>query len=102
MSTWGWAQNALVSVDDATKSFRYNHDYYLMKHLSHFVEVGAKRVETTGTCDDAVGFLNPDGGLVFLLRNAAQREQFVEIRAGEKMATVKLLPDSISTVTMKV
>jgi hypothetical protein len=47
MSTWGWAQNSLVSVDDAAKSFRYNHDYYLMKHLSHFVEVRAKRVETT-------------------------------------------------------
>jgi glucosylceramidase len=102
LSTWGWAQNSLVSVDDAAKSFRYNHDYYLMKHLSHFVEVGAKRVETSGTCDDALGFVNPDGGLVFLLRNAAQHEQFVDIRAGGRMATVRLLPDSISTVTMKV
>ncbi len=71
MSTWGWAQNSLVSVDDAAKSFRYNHDYYLMKHLSHFVEVGAKRVETTGTCDDALGFVNPDGTVVLLLRNAS-------------------------------
>jgi glucosylceramidase len=102
MSTWGWAQNALVSVDGAAKSFRYNHDYYLMKHLSHFVEVGAKRVETTGTCDDALAFVNPDGALVMLLRNAAQREQFVDVRAGARMATVKLLPDSISTVRMKV
>ena len=102
MSTWGWAQNSLVSVDGAAKSFRYNHDYYLMKHLSHFVEVGAKRVETTGTCDDALGFMNPDGGLVFLLRNELQGEKFVEIRAGGKMATVRLLPDSISTVRMKV
>jgi glucosylceramidase len=89
-------------VDDATKSFRYNHDYYLMKHLSHFVDVGAKRVETTGTCDDALGFVNPDGTLVMLLRNAVQHVQFVDIRAGGKVATVKLLPDSISTVRMKV
>ncbi len=101
-STWGWMQNSLVSVDGAAKSFRYNHDYYLMKHLSHFVEVGAKRVETTGTCDDALGFVNPDGTLVVLLRNAAQHEQFVDVRAGGKVATVKLLPDSISTVQMKV
>jgi glucosylceramidase len=101
LSTWGWAQNSLVSVDGAAKSFRYNHDYYLMKHLSHFVEVGAKRVETTGTCDDALGFVNPDGGLVVLLRNAAQHEQFVDIRVGGRMATVRLLPDSISTVRMK-
>lgn len=73
-----------------------------MKHLSHFVEVGARRLETTGTCDDALGFVNPDGALVVLLRNAAQHEQIVDIRAGGRTATVKLLPDSISTVTMKV
>jgi glucosylceramidase len=102
LSTWGWAQNALVSVDDATKSFRYNHDYYLMKHLSHFVEVGARRVETSGTCDDALGFLNPDGALIVLLRNPAQQEKFVEVRAGAKTAIAKLLPDSISTLRMKV
>jgi hypothetical protein len=50
---------------------------------------------------DAVGFVNPDGGLVMLLRNAAEHEQFVDIRAGMTMVTVKLLSDSISTVTMK-
>ncbi len=49
----------------------------------------------------ALGFINPDGTLVVLLRNAAQHDQFVDVRAGEKMATVKLLPDSISTVLMK-
>ena len=91
-----------MSVDDATKSFRYNHDYYLMKHLSHFVEVGAKRVETTGTCDDALGFVNPDGALVVLLRNSAQHEQTVEVRTGARVAIAKLLPDSISTLRMNV
>lgn len=42
LSTWGWAQNSLVSVDTAAKTFRYNHDYYLLKHLTHFVDVGAR------------------------------------------------------------
>ncbi len=104
----GWDEHVGMGAELAgqrgwgAKSFRYNHDYYLMKHLSHFVEVGAKRVETTGTCDDALGFLNPDGGLVLLLRNELQGERFVEIRAGGRIATVRLLPDSISTVTMRV
>jgi glucosylceramidase len=102
MSTWGWAQNSLVSVDGAAKSFRYNHDYHLMKHLSHFVDVGAKRVETTGTCDDALAFFNPDRTLVFLLRNELSGERFVEIRASGRPVMVKLLPDSISTVTMRI
>jgi glucosylceramidase len=101
MSTWGWRQNGLVSVDDAAKTFRYNPDYYLMKHLSHFVDVGAKRLETTGTCDDALGFVNPDGRLVFLLRNELMQARFVEIKAGGRSVVAQLQPDSISTVTMK-
>ena len=83
------------------KSFRYNHDFYLMKHLSHFVDVGAKRVETTGTCDDALGFVNPDGTVVLLLRNASPHEQRVEIQAGGSTVTAQLLADSMSTVTLK-
>jgi len=38
-SSWGWAQNALVSVDTEAKTFRFNHDYYLLKHLTHFVDL---------------------------------------------------------------
>ena len=47
-STWGWAQNALVSVDSAAKTYRYNHDYYLLKHLTHFVDLGATESEDIG------------------------------------------------------
>jgi glucosylceramidase len=102
LSTWGWAQNSLITVDSAAKTFRYNHDFYLMKHLSHFVEVGAKRVETTGTCDDALGFLNPNGTLILLLRNPSNHDQSVEVRAGGRTTTASLLPDSISTLQLKV
>jgi glucosylceramidase len=73
----------------------------LMKHLSHFVGVGAKSVETTGTCDDAIGFVNPDGTVVLLLRNASPNAQRVEIQAGGSTVTAQLLADSMSTVTLK-
>ena len=41
ISRWGWAQNSLVTVDTEAKTFRYNFEYYLLKHLTHFVDVGA-------------------------------------------------------------
>ena len=44
-STWGWAQNSLVSVDTSAKTYRYNHDYYLLKHLTQFVDVGARSLD---------------------------------------------------------
>jgi len=101
MSTWGWAQNSLVSVDSAAKTFRYTHDYYLLKHLTHFVDLGARGLMTTGTCDDALAFLNPDKSIVLLIRNELPHPQRVEVRGKNQSAMVELPADSIGTVTIE-
>jgi len=101
MSTWGWRQNSLVSVDTATKTFRYNHDYYLLKHLTHFVDVGARVLETTGTCDDALAFLNPDGTVVMLVRNELSRPQLLQVQVSDRALAIELPPDSVGTLAMK-
>ena len=101
MSTWGWAQNSLVSVDSAARSFRYTHDYFLLKHLTHFVDLGARNVVTSGTCDDAVAFVNPDGSLALLIRNELPHPQRVEVRVRNQAAMVELPADSIGTLTME-
>jgi len=100
-STWGWAQNSLVSVDTAARTFRYNHDYYLLKHLTHFVDVGANSVEATGTCDDALAFVNPDGTVVLLLRNELAHQQMVQVQVGSLTMTVNLPPDSLGTLAIR-
>ena len=101
LSTWGWAQNSLVTVDAASKSFRYTHDYYLLKHLTHFVESGAKSVEVTGTCDDSLAFVNPDKTVVVLVRNALARPQMVQFQVGDRSFAAELQPDSVSTFSIK-
>jgi glucosylceramidase len=101
LSTWGWAQNSLVTVNAKEKSFRYNHDYYLLKHLTHFVDVGARRIEPTGTCDDALAFLNPDGAVVLLIRNELPHAQRVQVQVDERAVAVELPPDSMGTLKLK-
>jgi len=101
MSTWGWAQNSLVSVDAAAKSYRYTNDYYLIKHLTHFVDVGAQNLATTGTCDDALAFTNPDGSVVLLIRNELSHPQRVEVQVKGRAAMVELPADCIGTVTIE-
>ena len=101
LSTWGWAQNSLVSVDAAAKNYHYTSDYYLLKHLTHFVDVGARNLVTTGTCDDALAFANPDGSVAALIRNELSHPQQVEVRVRGKAAMVELPPDSIGTVTIE-
>ena len=98
MSTWGWAQNSLVSVDTEAKTFRYNHDYYLLKHLTHFVTVGAKRLETTGTCDQAIGFLNPDGTIVLVLRNELAHTQMVQVQLPDRALAIE--PGWVASVNL--
>jgi glucosylceramidase len=101
MSTWGWAQNSLVSVDAEAKTFRFNHDYYLLKHLTHFVDVGARLMETTGTCDDALAFLNPNGTVVVLVRNELGHPQLLQIRERDRLFAIELPPDSVGTLSLR-
>ena len=99
-SSWGWKQNSLVSVDTEAKTFRYNHDYYLLKHLTHFVDVGAKLVEATGSCDDALAFVNPDGGVAVLLRNELAEPQMVQVQLKDRGIAVELQANSIGTLSV--
>jgi glucosylceramidase len=88
-------------VDTSAKTYHFNHDYYLLKHLAHFVDVGAKCVETTGTCDDALAFLNPDGTLVLLIRNGLSHTQMVQVQSGNQTLAIELPPDSLGTLAVK-
>jgi len=100
-STWGWAQNSLVTVDAAARTYRWNHDYYLLKHLSHAVDVGARALETSGTCDDALAFVNPDGTVVAVLRNELPRATSIQVQIGDRGVEVELPPDSLGTLTVQ-
>ena len=100
-STWGWPQNSLVTVNSVSRTYHFNHDYYLLKHFSHFVDVGAKCIETTGTCDDALAFQNPDGATILMLRNELSESRLLHVQTQSRSVTVKLLPDSMSTLVIK-
>ena len=100
-STWGWAQNSLISVDTGAKKYRFNNDYYLLKHLTHFVDVGARVLETTGTWDNALAFANPDGSVVLLVRNEPAHSQIVEANVAGRGVTVEMPADSIGTLVLK-
>jgi glucosylceramidase len=102
VSHWGWRQNSLVSVDTAAKTFKWNHEYYVLKHLSHFVQPGARRHETEGTLDDALAFRNPDGTIVVVLRNPTTEARPVNVEAGGARGSISMDPDSYATLTLSV
>jgi len=78
-SSWGWVQNAMITVNRTTKSVTYSGQYYAQKHFSYYVKPGAYRVSATGGYADAMAFRNPDGENVLVLRNATDNAATVAV-----------------------
>jgi glucosylceramidase len=100
-STWGWQQNSLVTVNPADKTYRFTHDYYLLKHLSHFVDVGARFLKVSGTFDDALAFRNPDQSVIVMLRNQGAQPQRIQVDVAGRAAELEMPPDSIGTFAVR-
>jgi len=78
-SSWDWAQNALITVDQNSGKVTYNGEFYIYKHFSHFVKPGAKRILTTGSWGDKIAFTNPDGSTVLVMGNSSNQSHDVAI-----------------------
>jgi glucosylceramidase len=101
ISRWGWAQNSLLVVDPDAKTYNYSNEYYLLKHVSHFVMPGAKKLDATGEYKDLLAFLNPDKSIVVVLANQEQSEKQVNIKINDKVYSPKLSPNSFNTLVIK-
>ena len=101
VSTWGWTQNSLVVVDKESKTFRYSPEFYVFKHLTHYVQPGARVLTLGGTYEDALGFLNPDGSTVLLLANQSDAPKTVSLEGFSGRPRVVTLPaGSINTLVL--
>jgi len=70
LSTWGWKQNSMITVDPATGDVTYNPEFYVMKHFSRFITPGAVRLGLSGQwTGNSVAFANPDGSMVVVAGN---------------------------------
>ncbi|MCM6761817.1 beta-glycosidase [Rathayibacter sp. ZW T2_19] len=103
VSRWGWAQNSLVVVDPETRTARYTHEYFLLRHVSHFLQPGARRLDTfswTGH-ENQLAFANPDGSTVIVLQNDLGTPLPVSIAVGDVALTPTLPADSFSTLVLR-
>lgn len=97
-STWGWAQNTLITVDPESKQVIYNPEYYVMKHLSRFVKQGARYIKARGNMTGAsMVFKNPDGSYVVVASNSLDRQRDMSIILGGEKVSVFMKPNSFHT-----
>ncbi len=100
-SRWGWQQNSLVTVDPLTKTYKYNHEYYLLKHLSHYVKPGARVLKTEGTFNNLLAFKNSDSTIVLVAQNETALEKSVVFGVGPDQVKVTLPANSFNTLVVK-
>lgn len=100
-SRWGWQQNSLVTVYPQTKTYKFNSEYYLMKHVSHFVQQGAKLLSTNGTFDNLLAFENPDKSIVVIAHNSSDKDIPFSFKVRGAIIASKLKPNSFNTVVLK-
>ena len=78
-----WPQNALLTVNTSTKALTITPAYYVFRHCSQFVNVGAKVVATSG--GSALAFKNPDGSIVTVMYNSGGATTYTLAVGGKKL-----------------
>ncbi len=102
VSTWGWHQNALITVDPVLKKAIYNPEYYVMKHFSAFVKEGAYRLEVTGPWSgSAVAFENPDGAIVVVAANNVCYDRDMMLAVKGEQLSLSLKGHSFNTFVLE-
>lgn len=102
LTGWGWPQNALISVDTKRGVFRLNNDYWLMKHLSAFVERGARFIPAKSFLgfENQLAFRNPGGDLVIVVQNDLSTPLKIGMAIGSKQITPTLPADTLNTIVI--
>lgn len=99
-SRWEWPQNSLISVDAESKTFKYNPEYYLMKHFSHFVKPGSKFMMLDGEYKNALAFKNVDNSITVIVANEEDTARPIRIKIDKHIVTINAKPQSINTVVL--
>lgn len=98
VSTWGWEQNSLLTINEHSHKITYQPEYYILKHFSHFVQPGAKRLKTLGHWTaNSLAFKNPDGSIIIVVNNAMHNGQGITIQLKEQSLSAWIPAHSIHT-----
>ena len=102
ISTWGWKQNSLITVNPDSRTYRFQPEYYLMKHFSHFIQPGARFRPLRGHwASSALAFENPDGAIVLCACNGVGYERTLSFRCERGAFSCAIAPHTFHTFVLR-
>ncbi|MCG1037427.1 glycoside hydrolase family 30 protein [Polaribacter sargassicola] len=96
-SAWGWPQNSMVVIDKTTKKVTYTDEFYLFKHLSHFIQPGDYFLKSSEG-KNHIAFKLKDGRVIVMLYNAKETSDTVSVKVDDKNVSIELTAKSINTL----
>ena len=85
VSTWGWRQNALITVDPATRRAIRNPEWHLLRQFTAAADPGAVRLGLAGPWSaQALAFANPDGSHALVVANPGRAQRLIVDLAGQR------------------
>lgn len=101
MSSWGWKQNSMVTVDTYNKTYTLNPQYWVVRHFTQFVKPGAKRITLeTKEGVQALAFKNVDGQIVLVCSNQTNTSQDLIVKIEKRHINLTISPEHVSTVLL--
>jgi glucosylceramidase len=82
-TTRQWSQDSLLVVNTSSKTLTLTPAYHVFRHVSQFVQPGAKVVATSG--GDAIAFKNTDGSIVTVMYNSGSSATYIVSVGGKKL-----------------
>lgn len=98
-STWGWEQNALITVDAEQTTAVRNPEFYVMKHFSHYVAPGSYRLGQQGHWSgNAVSYKLPAGERAVVIANPFKESRNLSISVDAIHYEFTLEAESFNTI----
>ncbi len=98
-SAWGWPQNSMIVIDRESKNIKYTDEFYLFKHLSHFVQPGSQLL-VSAVDDNYIAFKMADGRTTVMIYNPENTAQTKSVKIGGVMVEAQLQPMSINSIVL--
>ena len=97
-SSWGWPQNSMVIIHKDTKEITYTDEYYLMKHLSRFVQPQT-RVLKTSDMSRYLAFRTGEKELVIVFYNPEEKKN-LSVKIQDATLNLPIPAKSINTAVI--
>ena len=94
------ACRGVLTINSQSGEITRNMEYYVLGHISKFVQIGATRIASNSGQNDVynVAFENPDGSIVIVMVNMSNNAQKFSVEMSQKYYNFEIPKTALQTI----